>query len=176
MKLTIPTWLVFLFLGIASFAPVVSRRPGWWIAYYSALLVCWVLVSVAAAQRVVREERKAKRKAARMLRAIRDTRAGTAAESDADAVPHARPMIRRRIIVAGDETDDLYDVIRRDQIGDEKVIVITDRRRVERRHRIDTYDVERRRDERRRYDIGPLLLTQGWAEVKPLTSEGEEPG
>jgi hypothetical protein len=129
MYLPIPIWLVFLLLCIASFAPVVSRWPGWWMAYYGALLLCWVLVSAKA------------------------TEMGT------DAVRHVLTKIRRRIIVAGDEI----------------VIVITDRRRADRRHRLDTYVVERRRAERRRYDIGPLLLTQGWAEVKPLTSEGEEP-
>jgi hypothetical protein len=174
MKLTIPTWLVFLFLSIASFAPVVSRWPGWWMAYYGALLVCWVLVSVAAMRRVAREERKAKRKLARMLRQLRDAKRAEAAETDAEAFPHARAMIRRRIIVASGETDDLHDDIRRGQVGDENVIVITDRRKADRRRRMDKYVVERRRAERRLYDIEPLLLTQGWAEVKPLTSEGEE--
>jgi hypothetical protein len=174
MYLPIPTWLVFLFLCIASFAPFANRWPGWWMAYHGALLVCWVLVSVAALRRMAREDRKAKRKLARMLRRLRGAKNAEAAETGADAVPHALAMIRRRIIVAGDEAD-LDDDIRRGQVGDEKVIVITDRRRADRRHRMDKYVVERRRAERRRYDIRPLLLTQGWAEVKPLTSEGEKP-
>jgi hypothetical protein len=163
MKLTIPTWLVFLFLGVASFAPVVSLRPRWWALYYGTLLVCWVLVSVAAVRRVAREERKAKRKLARMLRQLRDTTNAEAAETDADAVRHALAD-ERLIIVARDEVA-LYDYIRRDQFGDETVRVITDRRSTDRRLRMEAHMPDRRRGERRRYDIEPLLLTQGWAEA-----------
>ena len=79
MYLSIPTWLVFLFLGIASFAPVVSLRPRWWALYYGALLVCWALVSVAASRRMARQERRARRKFVRTLRKSRD------AEPAADA-------------------------------------------------------------------------------------------
>jgi hypothetical protein len=139
----IPTWLMFLFLGIASFAPLVRLRPGRWMPYYyGTLLVCWVLVSVAAMRRVAREDRKAKRQ---------------------PAVRHALAE-ERLIIVARDEVV-LYDHIRRDQFGNKTVRVITDRRRVDRRRRMDKYVVVRRRGERRRYDIDALLLTQGWAQV-----------
>jgi len=164
MKLTIPTWLLFLVLGIASFAPVVSLRPRWWAPYYGALLVCWVLVSVAAMRQVAREDRKAKRKLARMLRQLRDAENAEAVETDVDAVRHALDK-ERLIIVARDEVG-LYDYIRRrDQFGDETVRVIKDRRRADRRHGLEAHIPDRRRAERRRYDIAPLLLTQGWAPV-----------
>jgi hypothetical protein len=78
-------------------------------------------------------------------------------------------MIRRLIIVARDEVD-LYDYIRRDQIADDTVMVISDRRTFTRRQRIEPRLPERRRTERRLHDIGPLLLTRGWAEVR--VSEG----
>ena len=147
----IPTWLMFLFLGIASFAPVVSLRPGWWVPYYyGALLVCWVVVSVAAMRRVAREDRKAKRQPARMLRQLRDAKEAGAAETD--------------IIVARDEVV-LYDHFRRDQPGDQAVRIIRDRRSTVRRLRMKARIPDRRHDERRRYDIAPLLLTQGWAQV-----------
>jgi hypothetical protein len=44
--------------------------------------------------------------------------------------------------------------------------VIIDRRKIDRRQRAGTYVVERRRAERRRHDIQPLLFRQGWAEVR----------
>jgi hypothetical protein len=163
MKLTISTWLVFLFLGIASFAPLVSLRPGWWMLYYGALLVCWILVAVAAMRRVARQDQKAKRKFARMLRQLRDAKNVEAAETDVDTVRHALAE-KRLIIVARDEVD-LYDSIRKDKIGDETVTVITDRRSTARRLRMEAHLPDRRRGERRRYDIEPLLLTQGWAQV-----------
>jgi hypothetical protein len=151
MKLKIPTWLMFLFLGIASFAPVVSLRPGWWVPYYyGALLVCWVVVSVAAMRRVAREDRKAKRQLARMLRQLRDAKEAGAAETD--------------IIVARDEVV-LYDHFRRDQPGDQAVRIIRDRRSTARRLRMKVRIPDRQHGERRRYDIAPLLLTQGWAQV-----------
>jgi len=73
-------------------------------------------------------------------------------------------MIRRLIIVAHDEAD-LHDFIRRDQLGDDTVMVIADRRQGDRRHRTEAGAPDRRRDERRRCDIDGLLLTQGWVEV-----------
>ena len=72
--------------------------------------------------------------------------------------------LRRLIIVARDEGA-LYDYIRRDQFGDETVRVVTDRRRADRRHGLEAHTPDRRRGERRRYDIDRLLLTQGWAQV-----------
>jgi membrane protein implicated in regulation of membrane protease activity len=163
MYLPIPTWLVFLFLWIASFAPIASRWPGWWMAYHGALLMCWVLVSVAALRRIAREDREAKRELDRMLRQFRDAKNTQVAETDVDTVRHALAE-KRLIIVARDEVD-LYDSIRRDQMGDETVRVITDRRRTDRRLRMAAHIPDRRRGERRRYDIGPLLLTKGWAQV-----------
>jgi hypothetical protein len=73
-------------------------------------------------------------------------------------------VLHRIIIVARDEPD-LYDYIRRDQFGEETVRVITDRRRADRRRRKEGYLPDRRRNERRRYDIELLLRTRGWAEV-----------
>jgi len=120
-----PTWLMFLFLVIASFAPLVSLRPGRWMPYYyGALLAYWVLVAVAAMRRLAREEREAKRKVARILRLLRDAKNAEAAETNADAVRHALAG-KRLIIVARDEVD-LYDSIRREQMGDETVRVIAD--------------------------------------------------
>jgi hypothetical protein len=71
----------------------------------------------------------------------------------------------RLIIVARDEVA-LYNYIRRDQLGDEPVWVIRDRRRADRRRWLEAHAPDRRRAERRRHDIAALLLTQGWAQVK----------
>jgi hypothetical protein len=163
LELKIPTWLMFLFIGIASFAPVVSLRPGWWMPYYGALLVCWVLVVAAAMRRLAREDRKAKRKLARRLRQLRDAKNAQAAEMDVEAVRHA--LAEKRLIIVARDQVDLYDRIRRDQLGHEAVRVVTDRRSTARRLRMEAYLPDRRRGERRRYDVDPLLLTQGWAEV-----------
>jgi hypothetical protein len=161
---TIPIWLMLLSLGVASFVPVVSLRPGWWVPYYyGALLGWWVLVSVAAMRRMAREEQKAKRQPARTLPPLRDAKNAEATETHANAVRHALAEVRL-IIVARDEVD-LYDRIRRDQLGDEAVRVITDRRSTDRRLQLEVYIPDRRLEERRRYDIAPLLLTQGWAQV-----------
>jgi hypothetical protein len=159
----VPTWLMFLFLGIASFAPVVvGLRPGWWMAYYyGALLVWWVLVSVAAVRWVVREDHSTERQLAGRVRQLRDAKDAETAESDA-----IRPALaeERLIIVARDEVA-LYDRIQRNQFGDYAVRVIADRRSTDRRLQLNVYIPDRRRGERRRHDIAPLLLTQGWAEV-----------
>jgi hypothetical protein len=164
VKWKIPTWLMFLFLGIASFAPLVRLRPGRWMPYYyGTLLVCWVLVSVAAMRRVAREEREAKRKVARILRLLRDAKNAEAAETNADPARHA--LAEKRLIIVARDDVDLYDSIRRDQMGDETVRVIADRRSTDRRLRMAAPIPDRRRGERRRYDIGPLLLTKGWALV-----------
>jgi hypothetical protein len=88
MYLPIPIPLMFLFLAIASFAPIASYWPGWWIAYYGALLMCWVVASVAGMRREAQEERKAKLELARRLRRFRDATT-EAAKTDADAVYEA---------------------------------------------------------------------------------------
>jgi type IV secretory pathway TrbD component len=70
MKLTIPTWLVFFFLGIASFAPMVNVQRRSWVPYYGALLMCWVLVSVAVMRRMAREDQKVERSHSRLRRPL----------------------------------------------------------------------------------------------------------
>jgi hypothetical protein len=161
MGMTVPTWLMFLFLSIAALGPHVSLWPRWWIAYYGALLVCWVLMSVADMRRAVREERQAQGNLARTLRQFRAVPETEAAERDADAV---RPALaeERLIIVARDKVD-LYDHIRRDQLGVGTVIV--DRRRDDRRRNLELFIPERRLGERRHSDVSQLLVTQGWAEL-----------
>jgi len=74
-------------------------------------------------------------------------------------------MIRRLIIVAHDEVD-LYDFIRRDNFGDETVMVITDRRRSQRRRERALYQRDRRHAERRQLDVDATLTRQGWVEVR----------
>ena len=76
----------------------------------------------------------------------------------------------RRLIVVAREEPDLFDYIRRDQFGDDNVIVISDRRVGDRRHgerrrapRADDHD--RRRTDRRQCDIDDLLRVHGWGEV-----------
>jgi hypothetical protein len=73
-------------------------------------------------------------------------------------------MGRRLIVVARNEPD-LFDFIRRDQFGDDNVIVIADRRQGDRRSASQRYVPERRRTDRRRCDIDPLLRVHGWGEV-----------
>jgi hypothetical protein len=160
--MTIPTWLMLVSLAIASFAPVVSLRPGWWVPYYyGALLVWWVLVSVAAMRRVAREDQK--RQLAGTPRPLGDATNAEAEETHADAVRHA--FAEARLIIVARDAVDLYDRIRRNQLGDETVTVITDRRSTDRRLHLEVYIPDRRLDERRRHDIAPLLFTQGWAQV-----------
>ena len=89
MSLTVPTWLLYLFLGIASFAPVASLWPGWWTLYYSGLLICWVLLSFAAMRRLARERRQAKQRRARMLRQLRWAQDIETSKTDVDAAAQA---------------------------------------------------------------------------------------
>jgi hypothetical protein len=71
----------------------------------------------------------------------------------------------RRLIVVAREEPDLYDYIRRDQFGDDNVVVISDRRRADRRQAPRDVDHDRRRTDRRRCDIQDLLRVHGWGEV-----------
>lgn len=77
----------------------------------------------------------------------------------------------RRLIVVAREEPDLFDYIRRDQFGDDNVVVISDRRLGDRRGRRDRRRAprgsadDRRRTERRRCDIDDLLRIHGWGEV-----------
>jgi hypothetical protein len=155
----IPTWLLFLFLCIAAFAPIWSRWPGWWMWYYGVLLLCWILMSVAAIRRVGREYRNAQH----TTRPLRDANNAEAVETEADAVRPAFAGLRL-IIVARDKAG-LYERIHKGQSGDEAVRIITDRRENDRRRQLRVYLPDRRRGERRHRDIRPLLATRGWAQV-----------
>jgi hypothetical protein len=140
---TSPIWLMFLALGLASFAPVVvGLRPGWWaLSYFGAVLVWWVWMSVARAR----------------------GEAGSEPAEMRAATPASRRSGRRLIVVARD-AGSLYDRLRRSGV-DHAVTIITDRRSTERRRRLQVHIPERRRGERRRYDIESSLLAEGWAEV-----------
>jgi hypothetical protein len=160
--LTIPTWLVFLFLAIASFAPIVNLQPRWWAPYYGALLMCWVVVSVAAVRRMARDDQKLERTLAKG-RQLRDAKNAEPAETGAE--PARDPLDEGRLIIVARDEASLYDYIRRRQSRNQTVSVITDRRRADRRHRMEAHVPDRRRGERRRYNIEPLLRAQGWAQV-----------
>ncbi|HET7342847.1 MAG TPA: hypothetical protein VFL90_15390 [Methylomirabilota bacterium] len=71
----------------------------------------------------------------------------------------------RLIIVARDEPD-LYDFIRRDNVGDDRVQVIADRRVGDRRASAAAHAPERRRRDRRRNEVEPQLRTAGWIEIR----------
>jgi len=72
----------------------------------------------------------------------------------------------RRLIVVAREEPDLFDYIRRDQFGDDNVVVISDRRQGDRRRAPRDVDHDRRRStDRRRCDIQDLLRVHGWGEV-----------
>ena len=146
-----PTWLMFVYLGIASFAPVVvSLRPGRWMPYYyGALLMWWILVSIVAVRRLGREE-----SSRRLTRTVNPY---------ADVV--RRPLVEERLIIVARDDVDLHDRLRRGQRGDEVVRVITNRRSADRRRHLQVYIPDRRSGDRRRHDIDSVLLTQGWAEV-----------
>ena len=126
-------------------------------------MLCWVLMSAADMRRAGREERQAQRDLARTLRQVKAMAETEAAERSPDAV---RPALaeERLIIVARDKVD-LYDRIRRDQLGHGAVRVIVDRRRADRRRKLELFIPERRVVERRHCDVSQLLVTQGWAEV-----------
>jgi hypothetical protein len=85
MYLQIATPLVFLFLAIASFAPVASYWAGWWAAYYGALFVCWVVAAVVAMRRVTQEERKRRMEYIKKLREL-DGGKTEATDAGVDAV------------------------------------------------------------------------------------------
>jgi hypothetical protein len=141
--------LMFLGLAIASFAPVVmSLRPGWWaVFYYGALFVWWVWMSLATVRWTTPDGQGT------------DRRVGGS--------------VRRLIIVARGQTV-LYARIRAVLLGDDAAEVILDRRNAERRRQLEVFIPERRRSERRRHNVEPLLLGQGWADVSlPNTSLGQ---
>lgn len=64
----------------------------------------------------------------------------------------ARDKVRCRFIVARDQPD-LWHHLRRDFAGDEEVQVVLDRRRGERRQRVQMHEPDRRQVDRRRASI-----------------------
>ena len=160
--MTVPTWLMYLFLAIAAVGPHVSLWPRWWIAYYGALLACWVVMSVGDMRRAAREERQTQRHLARMLQQQRAVPGPEAAEIDADTV--GPELAEERLIIVARDKGDLYDRLRNDQ-SDGTVTVIEDRRRADRRRKLELFIPERRLGDRRQCDVSQLLVTQGWAEL-----------
>jgi|RhiMethySRZTD1v2_1073278.scaffolds.fasta_scaffold812138_1 hypothetical protein len=156
------TWLKFVFLAVASFAPVgLGLRSGWWVPYYyGALFVSWVLLSTVAERRAAREDQEDQMAEYELTRSAREYWAATNAEA---AARQARG--EERLIVVARNGGDLYDRLRGDQPADEAVRIITDRRSADRRRQLEVYIPDRRGGERRRHNIDSLLLTQGWAEV-----------
>jgi hypothetical protein len=158
-----PTWLTFVILGLASFAPIVlGLRPGrWMVSYYGVLFVGWAWTSIARVRGEARDDRWAERP--------RGTRRGPArGAGSATAVTRAtasarRPSGRRLIVVARD-AGSVYDRLRRAGVA-HAVTIITDRRSIERRLQLQVYIPDRRRGERRRHDTESLLRAEGWAEV-----------
>jgi hypothetical protein len=159
MHLPVPTSLLFLFLCVAASAPLASRWSGWWMPYYGALLVCWSLITIAALRRATREDRNAQTR----RRPLPDANDAEAVE--AQGTPARHPIAAPRTIIVARDKVVLYDRIRREQLRDEVAKVIADRRGSDRRRRLELYLPDRRLRERRHYDIAPLLLRQGWADV-----------
>jgi hypothetical protein len=157
----VSTWLKFVYLAVASFAPVgLGLRPGWWVPYYyGAVFVSWVLVSTAAERRAAREDQEDLMAEYELTRSAREFWAA----SNAEAARQARA--EERLIIVARNGGDLFDRLRGDQPADEGVRIITDRRNTDRRRQLEVYIPDRRGGERRRHDINSLLLTQGWAEV-----------
>ena len=160
-----PTWLMFVCLAIASFAPVVlGLRPGPWTPYYyGALFVSWIFVSIAVVRRRARRGQTAEYGFARSARPLWDPEDDEEVEAHAAAV--RRVLAGERLIIVARNDGGLYDRLRRDRPADEAIRIITDRRNAERRRQLEVYIPDRRGGERRRHDIDSLLLTQGWAEV-----------
>jgi hypothetical protein len=98
MYVMIPTWLIFLFLVVASFAPVVSARPAWWIPYYAALLACWIVAIIAAFRRARHEERAARQEFRRTLRELQapEDAGGHDGPAPSDVRASTREGFRRR--------------------------------------------------------------------------------
>ena len=153
---------MFVLLVVASFTPVAVLEAGWWVPfYYGALLAGWVSVAL------MRSEDVAVAAAPRLpgSRSARTMRIGEAA--GVPAYPAAPVPPEPRLIIVARDHAALYDRLRQDRVGDDTTRVIPDRRSVDRRRQLQVYIPERRQAERRRLDVGPLLLTQGWAQVAP---------
>jgi hypothetical protein len=165
-----PTQLMFLCLASASFAPVVmGLRPGWWMVYYyGALLVWWGLVSVGAVRRAAPKDQTAERPLGGTVRRLLDSETAVTVGTHADAASQA--LTKKRLIIVARDKVGLYGRIRsrilKGLLEDEAVRIIMDRRGTDRRRQLEVYIPDRRRTERRRFDVEPLLRTRGWAEVR----------
>jgi hypothetical protein len=165
----IPTRLMLLCLAIATFAPLaLSLRPGWWMAYYyGALLVWWIVLSVAVVRRRA-ADRATERPLLEILRRHWDIQ--NAATARAHLPPGGPALAQRRLIIVGRDQIDLYGRIRsrslRRELSDSEVTIITDRRWADRRRQLAVHSPDRRHGQRRRYNVQPLLLTEGWAEIR----------
>lgn len=159
-----PTWLTFVILGLASFAPfVLGLRPGrWMVSYYGVLFVGWAWTSIARVRGEARDDRWAERP--RGARGRRPARGAGSATAVTRATASARRVSGRRLIVVARDAGRVYDRLQRAGVA-HAVTIITDRRSTERRLQLQVYIPDRRRGERRRYDIESLLLAEGWAEV-----------
>jgi hypothetical protein len=98
-----------------------------------------------------------------MARRLRDAKNAPPAETGAE--PAGDPLDEGRLIIVARGEATLYDYIRRRHSGKPTVSIIMDRRRADRRHGVEARVPDRRRGERRRYDVEPLLRAQGWAQV-----------
>lgn len=166
----VPTQLMFLCLAIASFTPaVIGLRPGWWMAYYyGALLVLWGLLSFAAVRRAASRDQRTVRPLGGRVRRLSTTENAVTAGRHAGAASQA--LTKRRLIIVARDHVGLYGRIRgrilKGLVEDEAVRIIRDRRGPDRRRQLEVYIPDRRRAERRRFDVEPLLRTRGWAEVR----------
>jgi hypothetical protein len=158
----IPTWLLFISLVVASFAPIVILEAGWWVPfYYGALLAWWVSVALLRSEGLATAA--VPRQPTGRPRPAWNGRTGDPA---ADAASPVRPVLTEpRLIIVARGHGELYDRLRQDRMGDDSVRIIPDRRGADRRRRLQVYIPERRLTERRRFDVSPLLVTRGWAQV-----------
>lgn len=156
----IPTQLMFLCLAVATFAPLLmSLQPGWWIAYYyGTLFVLWIVLSVITVRRAASEEP--------MVELPPDSTVRTAMEpenaSRTRAEAASQALAEKRLIIVARDQADLYDRMRRIELRDKAVTVISDRRSAERRRQSAAYTPDRRRAERRRNEVATRLRSRGW--------------
>ena len=91
-------------------------------------------------------------------------------KAEPQAETASRALAKKRLIIVARDRIGLYGRLRRRSfkglLKDEEVRIITDRRGTDRRRQLEVYIPDRRRAERRRFDVEPLLRTRGWAEVR----------
>jgi hypothetical protein len=97
-------------------------------------------------------------------------------QPEPEAGAHINALRRLFIIVRGDPG--LYEFIKRRWLGDERVEVIVNRRRAERRRRNVRPDIDRRRWDRRldHRDQEVALRSSGWIEVPGPHVQPSSPG